>query len=173
MDLSELEIDTVRVAAMIHDIGKLGVPDSILLKPGRLTPAERRVMEEHPLIAVRILDAMRFLERELPAVRNHHERWDGTGYPDHLAATRIPLEARILAAADTFDAVTSTRVYHQSRTIAQAQAIVQECSGTQFDPDVAAAFINWIRQMERRLKAHGELTARGLLQTEEAATFAA
>jgi diguanylate cyclase (GGDEF)-like protein/putative nucleotidyltransferase with HDIG domain len=107
--LSELEVETVRVAAMVHDIGKLGIPDSILLKPGKLTPAERHVMEEHPLIAVRILDSMRFLERELPAVRNHHERWDGGGYPDHLAASRIPLEARILAVADAFDAMTSTR----------------------------------------------------------------
>jgi diguanylate cyclase (GGDEF)-like protein/putative nucleotidyltransferase with HDIG domain len=173
MGLAEMDLDTVRIAAMIHDIGKLGVPDSILLKPGRLTPAERQIMEEHPLIAVRILDTMRFLERELPAVRNHHERWDGSGYPDHLAATRIPLEARILAAADAFDAMTSTRVYHQSRTIAQAQDILRECSGTQFDPKVADAFIGWIRGMNRKLKTRGVLMVRDLLDTKEVATFAA
>lgn len=140
LKLSALEVETVRIAAMIHDIGKLGVPDSILLKPGRLTDGERKVMEEHPAIAMRILDNLRFLDRELPAIRHHHERWDGNGYPDRLAATRIPLEARILTAADAFDAMTSTRIYHQSRTVAQAQKILKECRGTQFDPAVVAAF---------------------------------
>jgi diguanylate cyclase (GGDEF)-like protein/putative nucleotidyltransferase with HDIG domain len=169
MGLSDLEIETVRVAAMVHDIGKLGIPDSILLKPGKLTSAERHVMEEHPLIAVRILDSMRFLERELPAVRNHHERWDGGGYPDHLAAMRIPLEARILAAADAFDAMTSMRAYHQSRTVTQAQSVLRECSGTQFDPDVVAAFTNWIDQMKCYLNRPDAITPRDLLETRNAA----
>ncbi len=173
MGLSELEVETVRVAAMVHDIGKLGIPDSILLKPGKLTPEERHVMEEHPLIAVRILDSMRFLERELPAVRGHHERWDGGGYPDHLAATRIPLEARIIAAADAFDAMTSMRAYHQSRTVAQAQTVLRECSGTQFDPDVVAAFTNWIDRMKCKLKTPDAVTPLDLLETKDAANFAA
>jgi diguanylate cyclase (GGDEF)-like protein len=169
MGLSELEVETVRVAAMVHDIGKLGIPDSILLKHGKLTPEERRVMEDHPLIAVRILDTMRFLERELPAVRSHHERWDGGGYPDHLAASRIPLEARILAAADAFDAMTSTRAYQQSRTVAQAQEVLHECAGTQFDPDVVAAFTHWIDGMKFNLKKPDTISPRDLLHTKNAA----
>jgi diguanylate cyclase (GGDEF)-like protein/putative nucleotidyltransferase with HDIG domain len=173
MGLSALEVDTVRIAAMIHDIGKLGVPDAILLKPGRLTRGERQVMEEHPLIAVRILDGMRFLERELPAVRSHHERWDGTGYPDHLASTRIPLEGRILTAADAFDAMTSARVYHQSRTVAEARKILEECSGTQFDPAVVAAFSRWIHKMERKLDRPETVSTKDLLETRDKASFAA
>ena len=169
LKLSKLEVETVRVAAMVHDIGKLGIPDSILLKPGKLTSAERHVMEEHPLIAVRILDTMRFLERELPAVRNHHERWDGGGYPDHLAGSRIPLEARIIAAADAFDAMTSTRVYHQSRTVVQAQTVLRECSGAQFDPDVVAAFTSWIDQMKHDLNRADPITPRDLLEIKNAA----
>jgi HD-GYP domain-containing protein (c-di-GMP phosphodiesterase class II) len=126
-------------------------------------------MEEHPLIAVRILDTMRFLERELPAVRNHHERWDGGGYPDHLAGSRIPLEARIIAAADAFDAMTSTRVYHQSRTVVQAQTVLRECSGAQFDPDVVAAFTSWIDQMKHDLNRADPITPRDLLEIKNAA----
>jgi HD-GYP domain-containing protein (c-di-GMP phosphodiesterase class II) len=112
---------------------------------------------------------MRFLERELPAVRNHHERWDGGGYPDHLAASRIPLEARILAVADAFDAMTSTRAYHQSRTVAQAQSVLLECSATQFDPDVVAAFTNWIDQMKGNLKRPDAITPQDLLEIKSAA----
>ena len=173
MELSELEVDTVRIAAMVHDIGKLGVPDSILLKPGRLTPGERQVMEEHPLIAVRILNSMRFLERELPAVRHHHERWDGNGYPDRLAAERIPLEARILAAADAFDAMTSMRVYHQSKTIDQALNTLKECENTQFDPGVTAAFRRWIQEIARKLKRRKALTPRDLLQASGSSSLVA
>ncbi len=173
MGLSEFDVATVRMAAMIHDIGKLGVPDAILLKPGRLSPTERRTMEEHPLIAVRILDAMRFLEREMPAVRHHHERWDGRGYPDHLAATRIPLEARIIAAADAFDAMTSMRVYHNSRTVAQAQAVLREQAGIQFDPKVAGAFIGWIDTLAASLPPGRAVTIRNLLASPGAISTAA
>jgi HD-GYP domain-containing protein (c-di-GMP phosphodiesterase class II) len=172
LGLCQRELDTLKSAAMIHDIGKIGVPDAILRKPGRLTPDERQVMEEHPLIAVRILDPMRFLDRELPIVRHHHERWDGKGYPDHIAGKRIPLESRILAAADAFDAMTSTRVYQESRGVSQAIAILQECAGTQFDPDVTAAFREWIRQTERRLNRPGALACSDLLEDKQCALAA-
>ncbi len=173
LNLSDLEIETVRIAAMIHDIGKLGIPDAILLKPGRLTKPERQVLEEHPLIAVRILENMRFLERELPAIRGHHERWDGNGYPDHLAGSRIPIEARVLAAADAFDAMTSSRVYHRSRSVPKALLALQECAGTQFDPAVVTAFQRWIRHAQRKLKSARGLTARALLDLRPPATSAA
>ncbi|GAI65208.1 unnamed protein product, partial [marine sediment metagenome] len=105
MKIAPEQIDVIRRAAMIHDIGKIGIPDAILSKPGKLTPRERSVIEQHPLIAVRILEKMTFLEQEIAIVRHHHEKWNGRGYPDGIPNTVIPLGARIMAVADTFDAL--------------------------------------------------------------------
>jgi len=129
----------IRNAAMIHDIGKIGIPDSILSKPGRLNRHERRIMEQHPLIAVRILEKMTFLEREIEIVKHHHEAWNGQGYPDGLAGTAIPIGARILAVADTLDALTSDRPYRQSYSVNQATNILCNSSEYDFDPEVVEA----------------------------------
>ena len=140
------QLEVIRRAAMIHDIGKIGIPDSILSKPGKLTPRERNIVEQHPLIAVRILGKMSFLEQEIGIVRGHHEKWNGQGYPDGLSNSSIPLGARILAVADTFDALTSSRSYHNSRSISEGIGILVDSSGYDFDPKVVDALVSWIHQ---------------------------
>lgn len=137
-------------AAMIHDIGKIGIPDSILSKPGKLTPRERNVVEQHPLIAVRILGKMSFLEQEIGIVRSHHEKWNGQGYPDGLSNSAIPLGARIVAVADTFDALTSSRSYHNSRPVSEAIGILVDSSGYDFDPKVVEALVSWIHHVHNQ-----------------------
>jgi diguanylate cyclase (GGDEF)-like protein/putative nucleotidyltransferase with HDIG domain len=151
MELGAKHIELIQRAAMIHDIGKIGVPDAILFKPDDLTAHERVVIEQHPLIAVRILEKMSFLERELAIVRHHHEKWNGQGYPDHLTRTAIPLGARILAVADTFDALTATRAYHASRTVSEALGMLKDSAGYEFDPEVIAAMAGWVEALSRRL----------------------
>ncbi len=127
---------------LLHDIGKIGIPDSILLKPGPLTARERRVMEQHPLLGGRIVARVPGLgELVGQVVVAHHERWDGTGYPHRLAGEEIPLAARIFAVADAFDAMTSDRPYRPSLGLDQALAEIERGGGTQFDPAVAAALL--------------------------------
>lgn len=144
MELGPKHVELIRRAAMIHDIGKIGIPDAILAKPGRLSPRERKVVEQHPLIAVRILEKMSFLEREVSFVRHHHEKWNGQGYPDGLARTAIPLGARVIAVADTFDALTAMRAYREARSIAEALHILQDSAGYELDPEVVAALAAWL-----------------------------
>jgi len=170
MGLDPAETEVVRRAAMIHDIGKIGVPDAILRKPAALTPSERRVMEQHALIGVRILENLKFLDAEIPIVRHHHERWDGSGYPDGAAGPDIPAGARILAVADAFDAITSPRVYRPARRVADALRILVEESGKQFDPAVVDALIRWTIKVNGDLQKHGDVSAQDLLQA--AATVA-
>ncbi|MDO8848494.1 MAG: diguanylate cyclase [Coriobacteriia bacterium] len=151
----ELSHDTTRlleVAALLHDVGKIAVADAILRKKGALTAAERRDIEEHPALGEKILASNRF-DEILPWVRGHHERWDGAGYPDGLAGEDIPLEARILALCDAYDAMTSERPY---RNALSTDAAIQEldlCIGTQFDPALADVFIRMVsgtRRSDRR-----------------------
>jgi diguanylate cyclase (GGDEF)-like protein/putative nucleotidyltransferase with HDIG domain len=144
MGLFTKQIEIIRHAAMLHDIGKIGVPDAILFKPNTLTSRERSVMERHPLIAVRILEKMTFLERELDIIRHHHERWNGQGYPDGLAGMSIPLGARILTVADALDAITSHRSYRQSRSVSEAVEILADSAGYDFDPGVINGLICWM-----------------------------
>ncbi len=132
-------LERARQAALLHDIGKIAVPDSILEKPGPLTPDERAVVEAHPVIGERILAASPALRPIAPIVRSHHERWDGAGYPDKLVAGEIPIEARIVAACDAFSAITSSRPYRDARTPSEALAEIRRCSATQFDPAVVEA----------------------------------
>ena len=141
------QLEVIRRAAMIHDIGKIGIPDAVLSKPDKLTPHERNIVEQHPLIAVRILGRMSFLEQEVGIVRGHHEKWNGQGYPDGLSNSSIPLGARILAVADTFDALTSSRSYHTSRSISEAIGILVDSSGYDFDPKVVDALVSWIHHV--------------------------
>lgn len=150
MKIAPKQVEVIRRAAMIHDIGKIGIPDAILEKPSRLSPLERRIVEQHPLIAIRILEKMTFLHREIIIVRHHHEKWNGRGYPDGLSKTSIPLGARIMAVADTFDALTSPRSYHGSRSIAEAVEILVGSSGYDFDPDVVKSAVCWIEEMCRQ-----------------------
>ncbi len=132
-------------AGILHDIGKIGIEDALLRKPGRLTPMEMARIQEHPEIGMRILEPVPFLERVRAIVGQHHERYDGRGYPRGLAGEEILLEARILAVADSFDAMTSDRPYRPALTVADALAEVERNAGSQFDPDVARAFLDQVQ----------------------------
>lgn len=163
------ETETIRRAAMIHDLGKIGLPDEVLLQTGQLSEQQRRIMEQHPLIGVRILTSIVLMEKELPLVRQHHERWDGQGYPDGLAGARIARGARILAVADAFDAITSTRAYQDARSVSEACRILAEGAGSQFDPQVAQAMLDWVGRHSSGQGASQELTVRDLLASQAAA----
>ncbi|MHC4424868.1 MAG: diguanylate cyclase [Planctomycetota bacterium] len=167
MNTTPKQLDVIRRAAMIHDIGRIGVPDAILSKPGTLTPHERSIIEQHPLIAVRILDKMSFLEQEIAIVRSHHERWNGRGYPDGLSNVSIPLGARILAVADTFDALTSNRSYRDSRSLAEAVKILVDSSGYDFDPKAVEAMVSWVRKVRGQLDNVDQLTPEDLLDSQK------
>jgi cyclic di-GMP phosphodiesterase len=125
---------------LLHDIGKLAVPDRILFKPEPLDEEERQVIERHPILGCQILEGIDFLGDAKAVVRSHHERWDGGGYPDGLADEDIPLAARVFAVADTLDALTTDRPYRRGSPLAQARKVIAAGSGTQFDPRVVEAF---------------------------------
>jgi putative nucleotidyltransferase with HDIG domain len=138
-------------ASVLHDVGKIGTPELILNKPGRLSDAEYDSIKEHPSKGAKILGPIAQLAEAIPAIRHHHERFDGRGYPDHLAGEAIPLLARIIAVADTYDAVTSTRAYRAARSHEEAMRIIRECSGTQLDPAVVETFASAIRDADLAL----------------------
>jgi diguanylate cyclase (GGDEF)-like protein len=168
MELGPKYVDLIHRSAMIHDIGKIGIPDAILFKPDHLTPHERRIVEQHPVIAVRILEKMSFLENEIAIVRHHHEKWNGQGYPDGLARTAIPLGARIVAVADTFDALTSNRAYHNSRPVSEALHLLKDACGYDFDLTVVVALAAWVEEVAKRLGTTLEnVTAADLLAAAE------
>jgi ribonuclease P protein subunit RPR2 len=126
---------------LLHDVGKIGIPDAILQKPGPLDRAERQLMETHTILGEQVLSSVAFLQGDgVAIVRSHHERWDGCGYPDGLAGTDIPLGARVFAVADTLDAMTSDRPYRRALTWADAGCEIRREAGGQFDPDVVRAF---------------------------------
>ncbi len=131
----------IKVGSHLHDIGKIGIRDSVLLKEGSLSPGELHHMQSHTVKGAAILEGILDLAPILPIVRNHHERWDGTGYPDRLAGENIPLTARIVALADSFDAMTSDRPYRPGLSINEAFDQLRICSGTQFDPKCCQAFL--------------------------------
>jgi HD-GYP domain-containing protein (c-di-GMP phosphodiesterase class II) len=134
--------ETLHISALLHDIGKIGIPDNILNKKDKLTPEEFAKIKEHPAIGATILYPIRELGMVLGGVRSHQERFDGTGYPDRLKGKQIPLLARIIAVADTFDAITTVRPYRDKRTPKEAVQEITRCSGSQFDPDAVEAFLN-------------------------------
>jgi ribonuclease P protein subunit RPR2 len=125
---------------LLHDIGKVAVPDAILYKPEPLTEPERHLMERHTVIGVQILRGVDFLGEAKAVVRSHHERWDGKGYPDGLERDDIPIAARVFAVADTLDALTTDRPYRPASPLSRAREIIASMSGTQFDPEVTDAF---------------------------------
>jgi HD-GYP domain-containing protein (c-di-GMP phosphodiesterase class II) len=144
LELPDDQMELIKLGTPLHDIGKIGIDDAILRKPGRLTAAEFAAMQEHTTKGADILSTIAELRPIIPIVRNHHERWDGTGYPDRLAGEEIPLLARIVAVADAFDAMTSDRPYHENRRGKSAKAAfveVEKQAGRQFDPRCAAAFL--------------------------------
>ncbi len=125
---------------LLHDAGKVAVPDAILFKPGPLTPAERAIVQQHPVTGWEIVRDIEFLGEARDVIRSHHERWDGQGYPDRLAGADIPLSARVFAVADTLDALTTNRPYRRASSFAKARAIIVRESGRHFDPEVIVAF---------------------------------
>lgn len=144
MGLSEKELEDLRLAAILHDVGKIGVRDNILLKNGRLDKEESEQMNLHAEYGVTILGHVKKLKRILPGVRNHHEKYDGSGYPDSISGPDIPLMARIIAVADTFDAMTTDRPYRKALPVKTAVSELLRCTGTQFDPEVVRIFVRFL-----------------------------
>jgi HD-GYP domain-containing protein (c-di-GMP phosphodiesterase class II) len=140
--LGDDDLWRIGVGALLHDLGKIGVPDAVLNKRGALTAAETQVMRRHPVIGASLLEADPALAVAQPAVVYHHERWDGSGYPYGLSGERIPLEGRIVAVADAYDAMTEDRPYRARLSPARALETIATGIGTQFDPDVARAFLS-------------------------------
>ena len=136
----------LRVGGPLHDVGKLGVSDEVLAKPGRLDDDELEQIREHPKLGARILLRVAAFRAAIPYVLYHHERWDGNGYPTGRAGEQIPLEARVLAVADAFDAMTSDRPYRRALDHEAAVEEVARCSGTQFDPEVVRIFLELFAQ---------------------------
>ena len=157
------EVETLRQAAPLHDVGKIGVPDEILLKPGRLTPGEFAVMKTHAAIGGRILAGARFpVLRAAEAIAlTHHERWDGTGYPAGLAGEDIPLAGRVVAVADVYDALTHARPYKAAWSAEDAVGEIRRQSGTQFDPAVVAAFLRCLPASLSHTPAPAAMAAAG------------
>lgn len=154
MGLSDDELRNLWVSGLLHDVGKIGVPDRILTKPGKLTEEEYRIMQRHPEIGAAIMRRSSFLRPALAGVLHHQERWDGAGYPAGLKGNEICIQGRILAVADTFDAIVSTRPYRPKRPPEEAVAELRRCAGTQFDPDVVEGFA---RALHRGFPIEGEL----------------
>jgi len=140
MGIEEGNLTNIRRGALLHDIGKIGIPDSILLKPGPLTQAERKMIEKHPVFAREMLKRIEFLYPAMEIPSFHHERWDGKGYPTGLVGQEIPIAARIFAVIDVWDAITSDRPYRKAMPYKKAFAIIINDSGTHFDPEVVTAF---------------------------------
>jgi HD-GYP domain-containing protein (c-di-GMP phosphodiesterase class II) len=142
LGLSSKEVNDLRVAGLLHDVGKIGIRDDILTKPEKLTAEEFEHIQQHPVIGDRIVSTIRYLAHLRPGVRNHHERYDGRGYPDQLAGEDIPLMARILAVADSVDAMMSPRCYRKALTPPQIDQILHKFSGTQWDPCIVESFMS-------------------------------
>jgi HD-GYP domain-containing protein (c-di-GMP phosphodiesterase class II) len=146
LGFSEEEIDNLKLAGMLHDIGKIGVDDYILKKPSKLTAAEYEEIKKHPEYAANIIGTIPQLRNIVPVIKHHHERYDGNGYPSGLKGEDIPYFARILAIADTFDAMSSSRPYRSALPVAVCIAEVQRCAGTQFDPEISAAAVKALKK---------------------------
>lgn len=149
LSLSDTEIQRMWLAGYLHDIGKIGIKEAVLNKPGKLNEEEWHLIQQHPVVAGRILGPIPELSDIIDIIVHHHERYDGSGYPDGLEGNAIPLGARILAVADTYDALTSRRPYRDSLTLEEAHRILEEAAGTYLDPVIARAFLN----LKRGVKA--------------------
>lgn len=152
MKLPDEEIKLISLAANFHDMGKVGISDSILLKEGKLTDEEYEIIKLHPVIAVNILATCATFKDVLPIIRHHHERIDGKGYPDRLAGENIPYYARLLSVCDTFDAITSRRVYREQSTITEALQEMERVKGTQLDADLVDKFTNMVNSKMSKIE---------------------
>ncbi len=153
MRLSDADQKLIHHASLLHDIGKIGVYDRILLKPAQLDSEERKLMDSHPRLSAEILSAVPFLKEHIPIILYHHERQDGSGYPLGLKGEEIPLGARIVQVADTWDAMTSDRPYRRRMSTAVAVRQLHQASGTQLDARVVDAFLTWL-QMSGRIQVN-------------------
>jgi putative nucleotidyltransferase with HDIG domain len=166
---SGAEIEALRAGALLHDIGKIAVPDYILNKPGKLTAAEFEKMKIHTIAGAQILSRVEFPYPIVPVVRHHHERWDGNGYPDGLSGEDIPLTARILTVVDCFDAVREDRQYRKAMSREEAIDLIVRGSGAQYDPAVVGAFISHLPEFEEEVRSHrgSALPTFGIEATEQ------
>lgn len=160
LGLSEQEVEDVHLSGILHDIGKIGIDDRVLRKPGRLTEEERLHIQEHPTIGYNILQGIENLRHVLPGVRHHHESWDGSGYPDGLRGNEIPQMARILAVADSYDAMGSDRPYRAGMPIEKVDAILREGAGEQWDPRVVDAYFRVRREVRLLCQRHAAQTGK-------------
>lgn len=140
------EINLAYMVGIMHDIGKIKTPQAILRKPGRLTEEEFSIVQEHAADGAAMLATVAGTEPIVPIMRHHHERWDGSGYPDGLAGDEIPLFSQMLAVCDAFDAMTTQRCYRNPVNLDEALREISRCAGSQFSPTIAAAFVNFIRE---------------------------
>jgi len=140
LDLDEKTVETISISALLHDVGKIGIDDKVLKKPGFLTPEEFEIMKQHPVKGFNIMKTIEQMRNVLPGLRSHHEQWDGNGYPDRLKGEEIPLIARIIAVADTLDAMTTNRPYQQALTFQFAVEKINKNVGVKYDKNVVAAF---------------------------------
>jgi putative nucleotidyltransferase with HDIG domain len=170
LGMDDERVEVLRFAGILHDVGKLGVPTRLLRKDGPLTPEERRIIELHPEYGHEMVRGIGFLDEARSAILHHHERLDGSGYPYGLTGDRIPECARVVAVADAFDAMTSTRSYRRARPVAAALDELQRCAGSQFDPAMVRAFVRALERWgwhpvvtadEERRAGAGEVRARG------------
>lgn len=164
--LSEGEIHALRTGALLHDIGKLAVPDHILNKPGRLTPAEMEKMKIHASVGASILEKVGFNYPVVPTVKYHHEKWDGSGYPEGLKGDNIPLTARILSVADAYDALRGTRSYRDAVSKEEARKFLISEAGQQFDPKIVDVFLHHLKRFEERIEEEGLAYSSDARQTE-------
>jgi response regulator RpfG family c-di-GMP phosphodiesterase len=153
MGMGEAELVHVRRGALLHDIGKMSIPDSILLKTGSLTDEEWRIMRQHPVYAFELLMPIAYLRPALDIPYCHHEWWDGSGYPRGLKGDKIPLAARIFSLADSWDALNSERRYHPAWPEEQVREHIRSLSGSQFDPQVVERFLNLERSLQEKITA--------------------
>jgi len=145
---SGADLEMLEFAALLHDVGKIAIPDAILRKVEPLTPDERNTIHLHPYHSAQIVKPVEPLKRIVPWIYHHHERWDGDGYPDGLAGEDIPLASRIIAVADTYNAMTTDRPYRKGQTHEKAVVELQEHAGAQFDPQVVEAFLRVVHEAE-------------------------
>jgi HD-GYP domain-containing protein (c-di-GMP phosphodiesterase class II) len=148
--MSSEELEALKWASLLHDIGKIGIPENVLNKPAKLTADEYELIKKHPMKGKTILEPIRHLSPSLTAVAHHHERYNGTGYPKGLKGEQIPLAARIIAVADTFDAITSSRSYRKPISPREAMLVLDQVSGTQLDARLVNIFKTVYRQQSRR-----------------------